>query len=73
MIVSLEEQSKVMDGGTELSRHEFDSLRREIETKDKRIQRLEEGLEKNRIMQEQEQRLITTAFYGMVWYCSLFP
>uniref|UniRef100_A0A914WZQ2 Protein hook n=1 Tax=Plectus sambesii TaxID=2011161 RepID=A0A914WZQ2_9BILA len=65
VIVSLEEQSKVMDGGTELSRHEFDSLRREIEMKDKRIQRLEEGLEKNRIMQEQEQRLITTAFYGM--------
>ncbi|KAJ1366204.1 hypothetical protein KIN20_026806 [Parelaphostrongylus tenuis] len=52
-----------VEGG--LSRHEFDSLRREIEQKDKRIKQLEEQAEQTNTMHEQEQRLLTTAFYGM--------
>ncbi|CAJ0608635.1 unnamed protein product [Cylicocyclus nassatus] len=51
------------EGG--LSRHEFDSLRREIEQKDRRIKQLEEQAEQTNTMHEQEQRLLTTAFYGM--------
>ncbi|VDP30754.1 unnamed protein product [Heligmosomoides polygyrus] len=51
------------EGG--LSRHEFDSLRREIEQKDRRIKQLEEQAERTNTMHEQEQRLLTTAFYGM--------
>ncbi|KAK5975640.1 Nudix hydrolase domain-containing protein [Trichostrongylus colubriformis] len=51
------------EGG--LSRHEFDSLRREIEQKDRRIKQLEEQAERTSTMHEQEQRLLTTAFYGM--------
>ncbi|WKX92870.1 hypothetical protein Q1695_010699 [Nippostrongylus brasiliensis] len=52
-----------VEGG--LSRHEFDSLRREIEQKDRRIKHLEEHAERTSTMHEQEQRLLTTAFYGM--------
>ncbi|KJH44420.1 hypothetical protein DICVIV_09554 [Dictyocaulus viviparus] len=52
-----------VEGG--LSRHEFDSLRREIEQKDRRIKQLEEQVEQTNTMHEQEQRLLTTAFYGM--------
>ncbi|KHJ90991.1 hypothetical protein OESDEN_09149 [Oesophagostomum dentatum] len=51
------------EGG--LSRHEFDSLRREIEQKDRRIKQLEEQADRTNTMHEQEQRLLTTAFYGM--------
>ncbi|CAG9530055.1 unnamed protein product [Cercopithifilaria johnstoni] len=60
MIEDLEEQNQAVEGGA-LSRHEFDSIRRERD-----IETLKESHERSRTMQEEEQRLFTTHAYYMM-------
>uniref|UniRef100_A0A1I7VBQ4 HOOK domain-containing protein n=1 Tax=Loa loa TaxID=7209 RepID=A0A1I7VBQ4_LOALO len=66
MIEDLEEQSRAVEGGA-LSRHEFDSIRRERDTYKQSIEALKESYERSRTMQEEEQRLFTTHVYYMVY------
>jgi len=51
--------------GSGYSRAEFDALRRQLQEKEKIIQRMQEDQEKLRIMKEQEERLVTTSFHDM--------
>ncbi|EJW81685.1 hypothetical protein WUBG_07407 [Wuchereria bancrofti] len=67
MIEDLEEQNRAVEGGA-LSRHEFDSIRRERDTYKQNIEALKESHERSRTMQEEEQRLFTTHAYYMVFY-----
>uniref|UniRef100_A0AAF5PXI5 Protein hook n=1 Tax=Wuchereria bancrofti TaxID=6293 RepID=A0AAF5PXI5_WUCBA len=65
MIEDLEEQNRAVEGGA-LSRHEFDSIRRERDTYKQNIEALKESHERSRTMQEEEQRLFTTHAYYMM-------
>ncbi|VDN55586.1 unnamed protein product [Dracunculus medinensis] len=65
VIVDLEEQSRAVESGA-LSRHEFDSIRKERDAYKQNIETMKETLERSRIMQEEEQRLITTHAYHMM-------
>uniref|UniRef100_A0A0R3RYZ5 Protein hook n=1 Tax=Elaeophora elaphi TaxID=1147741 RepID=A0A0R3RYZ5_9BILA len=67
MIEDLEEQNRAVEGGA-LSRHEFDSIRRERDMYKINIEALKESHERSRTMQEEEQRLFTTHAYYMVHY-----
>ncbi|CAJ0955923.1 unnamed protein product, partial [Mesorhabditis belari] len=62
VITDQEARSQAIDSNG-LSRHEFDSLRREIEQKEKRIRFLEARAEQMAMMHEQECRLMTTAWH----------
>ncbi|VDK84617.1 unnamed protein product [Litomosoides sigmodontis] len=65
MIEDLEEQNRAVEGGA-LSRHEFDSIRRERDAYKQNIEALKESHERSRTMQEEEQRLFTTHAYYMM-------
>uniref|UniRef100_A0A915PY36 HOOK N-terminal domain-containing protein n=1 Tax=Setaria digitata TaxID=48799 RepID=A0A915PY36_9BILA len=65
MIEDLEEQNRAVEGGA-LSRHEFDSIRRERDTYKQNIEAMKESYERSRAMQEEEQRLFTTHAYYMM-------
>ncbi|KAM3718682.1 Protein Hook [Dirofilaria immitis] len=65
MIEDLEEQNRAVEGGA-LSRHEFDSIRRERDAYKQNIETLKESYERSRTMQEEEQRLFTTHAYYMM-------
>ncbi|KAL3995186.1 HOOK family protein [Acanthocheilonema viteae] len=65
MIEDLEEQNRAVESGA-LSRHEFDSIRRERDAYKQTIEALKESHERSRTMQEEEQRLFTTHAYYMM-------
>ncbi|VDK86741.1 unnamed protein product [Onchocerca ochengi] len=65
MFEDLEEQNRAVEGGA-LSRHEFDSIRRERDAYKQNIETLKESHERSRTMQEEEQRLFTTHAYYMM-------
>uniref|UniRef100_A0A915CET9 Protein hook n=1 Tax=Parascaris univalens TaxID=6257 RepID=A0A915CET9_PARUN len=65
VINDLEEQSRAVESGA-LSRHEFDSIRKERDAYKQTIETMKQNMEQSQTLQEQEQQLITTHVYHMM-------
>uniref|UniRef100_A0A9J2Q4S4 Hook C-terminal domain-containing protein n=1 Tax=Ascaris lumbricoides TaxID=6252 RepID=A0A9J2Q4S4_ASCLU len=65
VINDLEEQSRAVESGA-LSRHEFDSIRKERDAYKQTIETMKQNMEQSQALQEQEQQLITTHVYHMM-------